>query len=193
VICDCFRTAVAAGRMIIGMAYTYSTLLVCFRSPRVETIMFISGRHGWFRRVGVAAAALATAAFLIGVPATPSSAQVYGPGYSSAPSQAYPGYSSYAAPYQAYPGYSYQGAYPYPYYPYYPYYYPYWAGWGWPGWGGGWPGISVGWGWGWGGWWGGRGCWNCGFHGGFHGGFAHAGFHGGGFGGGFHGGGGGHR
>src|SRR5271167_1570582 len=185
--------------MTIGMAYTYSTLSVRFRASRVETIMFICAcaARGWFRRVAVVATTLATVALCIGPLAQSATAQGYNPGYSSAPSQVYPGYSSpgYSAPgysspgysYQApaapaqgyagygysgaYPGYGYSGAYPgYGYsgaYPYYPY--PYW---------------------GWGGWWGGRGCWNCGFRGGF----AHAGFHGGGFGGGFHGGGGGgHR
>src|SRR6516165_11988931 len=91
VTCVCFRGAATSGRMTTGMAYTYSTLSVCFRASRVETIMLIRAQHGWFRRVGVAAAAVATAAFLIGVPAAPSAAQAYGPGYSSAPPQAYPG------------------------------------------------------------------------------------------------------
>src|SRR6516165_1946288 len=208
-----------AGRVTIGMAYTYSTLLVCFRASRVEKSMFVHAEQSWLRRVAVAAAAFALVALLAGASAPPSAAQAYDPNYSyppaaapsqgypsysyppaAAPSQGYPGYAypPAAAPSQGYPGYAYPAAYPtypsypYSYYPYYPY-----SGWGWagwPGWGWGWPvGISVGWGWG--GWWGGRGCWNCGFHGGFHGGVAHAGFHGGGFhGGGFHGGGGfGHR
>jgi hypothetical protein len=202
--------------MTIGMAYTYSSLLVCFRASRVEIIMFICAKQSWFRRVAVTATALATVALCIGPLAQSATAQGYNPGYTSAPSQTYPGYSSPGYSYQApaapaqgyagygysgaYPGYGYSGAYPgygyseaypgYGYsgaYPYYPYPYWGWAGWGWPGWGWGWPGISVGWGWG--GWWGGRGCWNCGFHGGFRGGFAHAGFRGGGFhggGGGFH-------
>jgi hypothetical protein len=176
--------------MTIGMAYISNTLLIVFRVPRMEKRMFVRAKQSWFRRVAVAATALATVALCIGPLAQSATAQGYSPGYTSAPSQTYPGYSG------AYPGYGYSGAYPgYGYsgaYPYYPYPYWGWAGWGWPGWGWGWgwPGISVGWGWG--GWWGGRGCWNCGFRGGFHGGFAHAGFHGGGFGGGFHGGGG-HR
>jgi hypothetical protein len=198
--------------MTIGIAYTYSTLSICFRASRVEKTMFIRAKQSWLRSVGVAAAALATVALCFGTLARPATAQVY-PGYSSAPSQAYPGYSSpaSAAPAQGYPGYSspapnsWGGGAGNPGWVWYPgsgwwspswgWWNPGWAstGWGWPGWGWGWPvGINVGWGWG--GWWGGRGCWNCGFRGGFHGGFAHAGFHGGGFGGGFHGGsGGGHR
>jgi hypothetical protein len=161
--------------------------------------MIIRGRQSWLRRVGVAAAALATAAFLIGVPARPGDAQGYNSGYTypaaSAPMQGAPGYAAPAPSawnsggnpgWLWYPGWGWWS-------PSWGWWNPGWAsaGWGWPGWGWGWGwpvGISVGWGWG--GWWGGRGCWNCGFHGGFHGGFAHAGFHGGGFhGGGFHGGG----
>src|SRR6516164_4854853 len=166
--------------MTTGMAYTYSTLLVCFRVARVEKVMFIRARQWWLRRVAIATAAFALVALLAGAGAPPSTAQAYDPGYSYPPA---------SAPPQGYPGYAYPTAYPtYPSYPYYPYY-PNW-GWGWP------VGISVGWGWG--GWWGGHGCWNCGFHGGFaHAGFHGGGFHGGGFrgggfsGGGFHGGGGG--
>ena len=149
-----------------------------------------------------------------GTIAPPTAAQAYNPGYSSMPSQAYPGYSSPASA-GSDAGVSWilftrhrirgEGA---PVTPagfgtrvrvggaragvggtqagHRP------AGVGRAGVGGGPSGINVGWGWG--GWWGGRGCWNCGFRGGFHGGFAHAGFHGGGGGGGFHGGGGGgHR
>ena len=147
-----FQTETTAGRVTTGMAYTYSTLLVCFRAFRVEITMFIRAKQSWFRRVAVAATALATVALCIGPLAQSATAQVY-PGYSSAPSQTYPGYSSpgYSAPgysYQAptapaqgyagygysgaYPGYGYSGAYPgygysgaYPGYGYsgaYPYY-----------------------------------------------------------------------
>ena len=63
--------------------------------------MFMGAQHSWFRRVAVAAAALATVALCTGTFAQSATAQVY-PGYSSG-SQAYPGYS--ASP-QAYPGYS---------------------------------------------------------------------------------------
>jgi hypothetical protein len=201
-----FRTAATAGRMTIGMAYISSTLSTVFRVPRMEKSMFICANRSWFRRVAVAATALATVALCLGPLAQSATAQAYNPGYSSAPSQGYSGYSYPAAtgPTQGYPGYSsptpswgggggwnpgWAG------YPGWGGWNPAWgwpaAAWGWPGWGWGWgwPGVSVGWGWG--GWWGGRGCWNCGFRGGFRGGFAHAGFHGGGFGGGFHGGGGG--
>jgi hypothetical protein len=151
--------------MKLEMAYTYNTLSVSF--PGVEIVMLVRAMRSWFRRVGFAAAVLATASLTLGAMPRPAAAQYYG------------GYGGYGG----YPGYGY----PYPYYSYYyPYYYPYWYGGYWP------VGISVGFGWGWGGWWGGRGCWNCGFRGGF----GHAGFHGGGWGGGgFHGGGGfgGHR
>src|SRR5271168_1182846 len=86
--------------MTIGMAYTYSTLSICFRAPRVERIMFICAKRSWFRRVAVAATALATVALCIGPLAQSATAQGYNSGYTSAPSQTYPGYSS--------PGYSYQ-------------------------------------------------------------------------------------
>src|SRR5208282_5324326 len=159
-----FERRQTAGRMTIGMAYTYSTLSICFRASRGERVMFICAKRSWFRRVAVAATALATVALCIGPLAQSATAQTYNPGYSSAPSQVYPGYSyqAPAGPTQgyagygssgaypgygssgAYPGYGSSGAYPgYDYsaaYPYYPYY-PYWA-WGW--------GYPWGWGWGWG-------------------------------------------
>src|SRR5262249_4582803 len=147
------------------MAYLYSIAryLACRPGPP-EEIMFVRAQQNWFRRVALAAAFLATAAFALGATPQPAAAQYYGGG---------PGYG-------------------YPYYPYYPYYNPYYA-YGYPywGWGWGWPWIGVGWGGWWGGrgCWncgfrGGFG--HAGFHG-FHGGFGR-GFHGG-FGGGFHGGG----
>jgi len=136
--------------MTSGMAYISSTLSIVFRVPRMEKSMFIRVNRSWFRRVAVAATALATVALCVGPLAQSATAQAYNPGYSSAPSQVYPGYSSpgysypaAAGPTQSYPGYGYSGAYPdygysgtYPGYGYsgaYPYYpYPYW---GWSGWG----------------------------------------------------------
>src|SRR5271166_6812477 len=105
-----FERRQTAGRMTIGMAYTYSTLSICFRASRGERVMFICAKRSWFRRVAVAATALATVALCIGPLAQSATAQTYNPGYTSAPSQTYPHYSSpgYSAPGYSSPGYSYQ-------------------------------------------------------------------------------------
>jgi hypothetical protein len=52
--------------MIIGMAYTYSALSEASGLlPRVEIPMRVHAKQSWFRRVAVAAAALATVAFMV--------------------------------------------------------------------------------------------------------------------------------
>ena len=42
------------------MAYISNTLSIVFRGPRMEKSMFVHAKQSWFRRVAVAATALAT-------------------------------------------------------------------------------------------------------------------------------------
>ena len=154
-----FKGAILAPKSPEIWRMSDSTLLVASGLPRVERPMFVHAKQSLFRRVAVAAGALATVALMIGAVPHPAAAQPYYPYY---------GYNPYCT-----------------YYPYYPYCYPYY-GYGYPYYG--FPvGITVGWGGWWGPGWGGAGWWGRGWGGpgfrgpGFTGGGPGPGFRGAGF------------
>ena len=86
-----------AGKMKIGMVYTYSTLLVrtlagVFRAAGVKIAMLVRAKQSWFRRVAAAAAALATVVFVVGGEPRPAAAQ-YGYDYGYGGGYSVPGYA----------------------------------------------------------------------------------------------------
>ena len=97
--------------------------------------MFVHAKQSWFRRVAVAAGALATVVFMVAAAPHPAAAQAYYPYYAYNPYCAYYPYYPYCSPYYGYPYYGFPvgitiGA------GWGGWWGPGWGGWGAPGWGG---------------------------------------------------------